>query len=464
MSMDNILFLARSQFAATTIYHFLFVPLTLGLSILVAIMETMYVRTNSEVYKKMTKFFGNLFLINFAVGVATGIVQEFQFGMNWSEFSRFVGDIFGAPLAIEALAAFFLESTFLGIWIFGWDRISKKLHLATIWIVAFSSNLSAFWILVANSFMQEPVGYTIRHGRAEMTNFFALITSPHVWLQFPHTVTSGFVTAAVFVTTISAYQLLRGHSAEVFKRSFKLAFVFGFISLIAVIGLGDLQGKYLVRHQPMKMAAAEALWNSADPAPLSIVAGINEKARRNDFELSIPGALSFMSYSKFTGEVQGINQLQKMSEAKYGPGNYIPPVTVSFWSFRTMLGAGSLMLLVSLLGWLLYKRDRFAINRKYLKLTMCMLPMPYLCNTGGWILTEMGRQPWLVYGLFKVDQGVSPAVGPISLAISLLGFVAIYGVLAVADVYLIVKAVKVGIKPESEAGDTLGQEEVPLWN
>ena len=271
------LILSRLQFAAITSYHFLFVPLTLGLGFLVAMMETWYVRTGDETYKKMTKFWGKLFLINFAMGVVTGIVQEFQFGMNWSEYSRFVGDIFGAPLAIEALLAFFLESTFLGLWVFGWEKLSKKVHLMTIWVVAIASNLSALWILIANSFMQEPVGYVLRNGRAEMVDFFALITNPHVFYQFPHTVLSGFVTAAFFVMGISAYHLLKKNHLDVFRRSFHMAVIFGLISALGVAGVGHLQAMHLVEAQPMKMAAAEALWETENPAGLLLFASIDEK-------------------------------------------------------------------------------------------------------------------------------------------------------------------------------------------
>ena len=270
----STLILSRWQFGITTVYHFFFVPLTLGLSILVALMETLYVRTGNETYKRMAQFWGRLFLINFAMGVVTGIVQEFQFGMNWADYSRFVGDIFGAPLAIEALAAFFLESTFLGIWMFSWDKLPKWAHLTTIWLVAFASNLSAFWILVANSFMQEPVGYAIRNGRAEMTDFFALITNPNLGAQFFHVFFAGLVTGAFFVVGISAWRLLRekdGGIRDFFVRSFNLAIVVALASSILVALVGHTQAQHMVETQPMKMAAAEALYNSQDPASFSLL-------------------------------------------------------------------------------------------------------------------------------------------------------------------------------------------------
>ena len=459
--MENAVLLARLQFASTTIYHFLFVPLTLGLSVLVAWMETKYYKTGRQDYKKLTKYFGGLFLINFALGVATGIVQEFQFGMNWSDYSRFVGDIFGAPLAIEALAAFFLESTFLGIWIFGWDKLSKKTHLICIWLVAFASNLSALWIIIANSFMQQPVGYTIRNGRAEMTDFFALIGNPHVWLQFPHTVLSGFVTAAIFVLAVSAYNILKNKDAEVFKVAVKMVVIFGFISLVLSIGVGDAQGKYLVKHQPMKMAAAEALWESAEPAPLSMFAVIDEKNKTNKIDIGVPRMLSFLSYNNFTQKVEGINEVQAQMEKELGPGNYIPPVTISYWSFRTMVFAGSFMLLVFLVtGYFAFKKD-LSKQKWLLKAMMIVLPLPYLCNTTGWMLAEIGRQPWIVYKVLAVSSGISKAVSPGMILTSLIGFLIVYGILAVVCVMLMVRYIKAGGHDQDKVEEKGG---IELWN
>ena len=265
----DALTLARLQFGITTVYHFFFVPLSLGLSITVALMQTIYVIRGDEKYKQMAKFWGKLLLINFAMGVVTGIVQEFQFGMNWSEYSRFVGDIFGAPLAVEALVAFFIESTFLGVWIFGWDKLSKRVHLLAIWLVAVAANVSAFWILVANSFMQHPVGYTIAaSGRAEMTDFFALITNPNVWVQFPHVALAGLTTAAFFVVGISAFHLLRNKSGNLdgFRASMRIGLIIGTVAVLGTMIFGDAQGQRMEQVQPMKLAAAEGLWNSEDPA------------------------------------------------------------------------------------------------------------------------------------------------------------------------------------------------------
>jgi cytochrome d ubiquinol oxidase subunit I len=437
--MDALL-LARWQFAATTVYHFFFVPLTLGLSVLLAIMETLYVRSGNEIYKKMTKFWGKLFLINFAMGVATGLVQEFQFGMNWSEYSRFVGDVFGAPLAIEGLLAFFMESTFLGAWSFGWDKLSKRAHLATIWLVAIGSNLSGLWILIANSFMHEPVGYQIVNGRAQMTDFGALLTNPHVWHQFPHVFASGMATAAFFVLAISAYHLLRQTAAgDLFRRSFRLAAIYGVIGVLLVGGIGHTQGQYMVKSQPMKMAAAEALWESEDPAGLTLVGFFSESEQKDIWSLRIPKMLSFMSYNSFEGEVRGIKDLQAEFEQRYGPGDYSPPVLLIFWSFRFMVGTGVLMIILALVSVYLDRTGKHEKNPVFLRLLGWSFFLPYIANTAGWLLTELGRQPWIVYGLQRTADAVSPNVPATTVLFSLIGFAAVYGVLMVADVYLLVK-------------------------
>lgn len=342
--MDTVM-LSRIQFASTTIFHYFFVPVSIGLALLIAIMETMYVRKGNEEYKRMAQFWGKLFLINFAVGVVTGILQEFQFGMNWSDYSRFVGDVFGAPLAIEALLAFFLESTFIGIWIFGWDKVSKRIHLLSIWLVAFGTMLSAFWILAANSFMQHPVGFQINNGRAEMNDIFALITNGQLLVEFPHTVLAAYATGAFLVTGISAYKLLKKQDVAFFRKSFEIAAIVGIISSFGVAVAGHAQAQYLVETQPMKMAASEGLWGeSGDPAPWTVFANIDTENQTSSGEVQIPYLLSFLSYSKFSGEVKGMLELQKEYELAYGPGDYIPPVKTTFWSFRIMVAAGSLMI------------------------------------------------------------------------------------------------------------------------
>jgi len=440
--MDPLL-LSRLQFAITTVYHFFFVPLTLGLSVIVALMETLYVRTGNDVYKQMTKFWGKLFLINFAMGVVTGIVQEFQFGMNWSEYSRFVGDIFGAPLAIEALLAFFLESTFLGIWIFGWDKLSKGLHAAVMWMVAIGSNLSALWILIANSFMQEPVGYVLRNGRAEMQDFFALLLNPNVSVQFSHTVLAGFSTAAFFVLGISVYHLLRKNQVSLFRRSFQIAAIVGTISIVMVILNGHSQAQHMVETQPMKMAAAEALWKSENPASFSLLT-IGDLSQRPIFAIRIPRVLSLLAYNQLTGEVQGINNLQAQYTQQYGPGNYIPPVAFTYWSFRLMVGAGFLMAALALYALFMVMGDMFETRPRILRLFIWAMALPYLANTTGWLLTELGRFPWVVYGLMKIEDGRSPVVSSGSVLFSLIVFTLLYGALMVADVYLLNKYAKAG--------------------
>jgi cytochrome bd ubiquinol oxidase subunit I len=440
----NVVSLAQSQFAITTVYHFFFVPLTLGLSLIVAIMETLYVKRGDEIYKHMTKFWGKLFLINFAVGVVTGLVMEFQFGMNWSEYSRFVGDIFGAPLAIEGLMAFFLEATFIGLWVFGWDKLPKALHAATIWITAIGATISALWILIANSFMHHPTGYTLVDGRPIMSDFAALIFNPHVWTQFPHAILSGYVTGAFFVIGISIYQILKKNHVELFQRSFKLATIIGSISVIGVILIGHQQAQLMIKQQPMKMAAAEALWNSENPASLSLLTISNEKTGESSVDIRIPNALSFLVYNTFTGEVTGINQLQELYSAKYGPGDYRPSVFISYWSFRTMVGLGFLMAFLAFVCLFIWIRLKFKIRNRWWYALTLVLALPYLANTTGWLLTEVGRQPWVVYGLLKTADAASPNVSAGMVLTSLLTFTVIYAILIVIDVYLLTKFAKAG--------------------
>jgi cytochrome d ubiquinol oxidase subunit I len=456
--MDPLI-LARFQFASTTVYHFFFVPLTLGLSVLVAVMETLYVATGQEVYKRMTRFWGKLFLINFAMGVVTGIVQEFQFGMNWSEYSRFVGDVIGAPLAIEILLAFFIESIFLGVWIFGWDKLSKGMHAAAIWLVAIASTLSAYWILVANSFMQEPVGYAmLPEGGLVMTNFFTLLTNPHVWHQFPHVVLAGFTTAAFFVMGISAYHLLSKNEPDFFQRSFKMAAIVGVVAAIGVGLVGHAQGQYILKIQPMKIAASEGLWDSEDPAAFSVLIIPDMTNRRNTLDIRIPGMLSFIMYNKFTGEVKGINEMQTKYETTHGPGNYIPPVPILFIALRTMVGIGFLIIFMTL-----YALIFMVIRRRYdqraiiLKAFTLAIALPYIANTGGWMLTEVGRFPWTVYGLIRLDESVSPVVSAGMLLTSLVGYVVVYGLLIVTTVYLLGKYARAG-PAEAEVSGVLQPE------
>jgi cytochrome d ubiquinol oxidase subunit I len=447
----NVLALARWQFAITTIYHFFFVPLTIGLSILVALMETLYVRTGDEVYKRMTKFWGKLFLINFAMGVVTGLVMEFQFGMNWAEYSRFVGDIFGAPLAIEALLAFFLESTFLGIWIFGWDKVPKGLHAATIWLVAIGSSLSALWILIANSWMQEPVGYAVRNGRAEMTDFWALIASPHVWHQVPHVLFAGLSTAGFFALGISAYHLVRKSSDhEVWRRSFQMAAIYSLIGAVLVGLMGHSQGQYVARVQPMKLAAAEALWETEQPAAFSLLTIGDLSGTREVFSIRLPYVMSLLTCNNLTCEVMGMNDLQAEFEAVYGPGNYVPPIPILYWSFRGMVMAGLLMILLGLVALYLALKGKLDPSPKAIRLLLWAIPLPYLANTAGWIMAEVGRQPWIVYGLMLTPAGVSRGVSAGMVIFSLLAFTLIYGALMAADLYLLARYARRGTEAKAE--------------
>lgn len=451
----DVLELARIQFASTTIFHYFFVPVSIGLALIIAIMQTMYVVKDKEIYKRMTKFWGTLFLINFAVGVVTGILQEFQFGMNWSTYSRFVGDVFGPSLAIEGLLAFFMESTFIGIWLFGWDRLSKKVHLLSIWLVSIGTILSAFWILTANSFMQNPVGYEFVDGRAQMNDIGAILTNPHFWSQFPHVLLTAFTTGAFLVAGISAWKIAKKHDVNMFKKSFKIAITVGLIASIVVLFTGHRQAQYIVQSQPMKLAAAEALWETSDdPASFNVVAKINTEERKNDFELEIPGILSFLAFSEFSGTLEGMNELQAEYEAKYGPGDYIPPVNTLFWSFRAMTGSGGIMLLLSLYGWYVSRKDKIEQKSLYLKGMIFAIALPFIANSTGWIMTEMGRQPWVVFGLMKTEDAVSPSVTFNEVLFSLVSFTTMYAVLAGISVYLFVKHIKKDHTAETDVIDT----------
>jgi len=436
----DALFLSRLQFAITTVYHFLFVPVTLGLSIFVALLEMWYIHGESYEervrLKKLVKFFGTIFLINFAMGVVTGIVQEFHFGMNWSEYARFMGDIFGAPLALEALTAFFIESTFIGIWIFGWDKLSEKMHCACIWLVAFGSNLSAFWILVANSFMQHPVGYQIEDGRAVMTSFIDLVTNPYVLGEYSHALFSGITTAGFLVITVSAWKIATDReSREMFLRTMRRAVLYTLLGIFGVMGSGHLHAQYLAEANPMKIASFEALWETEDPAPFAVVADVNQDAGRNDSEILIPKMFSFMLYNSFSGEVKGINALQKEYMQKYGNGYYIPDVKGMFWSFRTMVGIGGLLLcIVFVIGFAAFFLEDRLIQCPCLKFMPLLLPLPFIANSVGWYIAEAGRQPWIVVGLQRTAEAVSPNLTGGEVFVTLIGFTAIYLLLAIVAV------------------------------
>lgn len=443
--------LARWQFGITTVYHFIFVPLTIGLSPLVAIMQTLWVRTGDEKWLRLTKFFGKLLLINFAIGVATGIVQEFQFGMNWSEYSRFVGDIFGAPLAMEALAAFFIESTFLGLWIFGWDRLPKKVHLATIWLVAFATNLSAFFILAANSWMQHPVGaiFNAETGRAEMVDIGAVLSNPTVLAAFPHTIATALLTAGTFVAGIAGYWMVRTARAgkvDLARLVYRPAVVLGMITmLIAGVGVaatGDQQAKLMFAQQPTKMAAAEALCESADGASFSLltIGDLSNSCEGVTHLIEIPGLTSFLATGDFSAPIKGVTELQAEYTERFGDGqNYIPNLAITYWSFRLMIGLGLGSALLALAALWFTRKGRVIDKPWFSRLALIAIPTPFLAASFGWIFTEMGRQPWIVapnptgvdgVWLFTA-QGVSTVVSPLSVIISLVVFTGLYAVLAV---------------------------------
>ncbi|GAA2359845.1 cytochrome ubiquinol oxidase subunit I [Nonomuraea africana] len=422
--------LARWQFGVTTVYHFLFVPLTIGLGVFVAGLQTAWHRTGKEYYLRLTKFFGKLFLINFAMGVVTGIVQEFQFGMNWSEYSVFVGDVFGAPLALEALLAFFMESTFLGLWIFGWDKLPKRVHLATIWAAVIGSNLSAYFILAANAWMKHPVGYEVVDGRARMTDLWAVLTNSTALAQVPHVIAASFIVAGGFVLAVSGHRLLKGDTA--FRSPLRGALVMTAIAGAVVAGTGDMSGKLMYEQQPMKLAAAEGLTHDTKGAPFHVLPGIE-----------IPKLLSFLSANDFDATVQGTEDIQRRLEEKFGPGDYRPNQEVVFWSYRVMIVFGLSTVGLSVLGLWLTRRRR-QVPPWYAKALVLALPLPLLAVTAGWLLSEIGRQPWTVAGELLTASSVSPGVSLAEVATSLTLFTLLYGVLAMAEVVLLVRSVRKG--------------------
>ena len=439
---------ARWQFGITTVYHFLFVPLTIGLSLLVAGMQTAWHRTGKESWLRATKFFGKLFLINFAMGVVTGIVQEFQFGMNWSDYSRFVGDVFGAPLAIEGLVAFFLESTFLGLWIFGWDRLPRRVHLACIWVAAIGTVLSAYFILAANSWMQHPVGFRINPetDRAELVDFAAVLTQNTVVVTFVHTITAAVVVGGAAVLGISAWFLARRHEESLFRPTLRLGAWVVIVATVGVMISGDTQAKVMTQQQPMKIAAAEALYTTSTPAPFSLFTIGTLDGQEPIYSLDVPGLLSFLATGSFDGTVQGVNDLQAQETAQFGPGNYRPYIPVTYWAFRFMIGFGILSFLVAVAALWFTRRSR-APSPWFARIALLSMAFPLLATSFGWIFTEMGRQPWVVYGRLRTADGVSPSVGLGSVLTSLIVFTLLYGGLAVIEGWLLVRTVKAGPAP-----------------
>jgi cytochrome d ubiquinol oxidase subunit I len=431
--------LARVQFAMTSLYHFLFVPLTLGLAPLVAVMQTLWYRSGDDAWLRLTRFFGTLLLINFAIGVATGLVQEFQFGMNWSVYSEYVGDVFGAPLAIEGLAAFALEATFLGLWIFGWNRLSRRLHLATIWLVALGTWLSAFFIMTANSWMQRPVGSTVTDGRAELTSVWELLTNRFAIWAIAHVILVGLSTAAMVIFGVSCWHLLRRRNMDLFRRAAKLALIVAVPVTAVNLGLGSEFGVVVTDYQPMKIASTEAQWDTCEPCAFSLfqIGGFTESDQTPAFSIQIPGLLSFLATNSFSGEVIGMNELQSEYERRYGRGeSYVPPVRTTYWAMRIMAYAGTLMFLVSALGAFLYWRGRLDRTRWFLWLGVLSIPLPWVSALAGWVLTEVGRQPWIVFGLLKTADANSPSVSSWTIGLSIGVLATLYVVLAVVDFVL----------------------------
>lgn len=459
------LLLARWQFGLTTIYHFLFVPLTIGLVTCTAIFQTAWYRTGKPHYLQLTHFFGKIFLINFAMGVVTGIVQEFQFGMNWSDYSRFVGDIFGAPLALEGLLAFFLEATFIGLWIFGWDKLPKGLHLATIWITAIGSILSAYFILAANAFMQNPVGYHINaaKGRAELTDLWAVLTNKVALAAFPHTIFGCFMVSAGLIIAVAAWHLSRNRNLETMRPALKFGLWLMIGAGVGTVLSGDQLGLAMVQTQPMKMAAAEALYKTSTGADASFSIftlgtpdGVHEL-----FSIRIPYLLSFLSTHTLNGTVEGINDLQAQYTQLYGPGDYTPIIWVTYWAFRWMIGLGMLHVLIAVVGLWLTRKGRSPARPWMWKIAIWAMPLSLLAMIVGWIFTEMGRQPWIVFSLMKTADGVSPGTTGLEVLISLIAFTAIYGTLAVVEFKLIKRAAQKGPEPVEKHLDEAG-EPVPV--
>ena len=458
--------LARWQFATTSIYHFLFVPVTIGLAFLVAILQTVWYRSDNPDYKRMTRFFGTLLVINVAIGVVTGLVQEFEFGMNWSVWSRFVGGVFGAPLAMEGLAAFFLESTFLGLWLFGWNHLSRRVHLATIWAVSIGSMLSAMFILMANSWMQDPVGYKINSaGHAVLTNIWAVFVNPTFVWGYAHVILASVVTGCLVMLAVSAWYLRIGEHTDSFFRTARVALIVLIPTIVIQISVGNKLGQIETEYQPMKIAAAEAQWNSCRPCSFSAVqlGGYSQQHQNPTRIIQIPHLLSVLATGTWSGPVTGLNQLQAQYQKKYGPGNYIPNVAIQYWSMRTMAVLGVLVLLLALWGGYLLVRRKLSTSRIFLSLGVWAVITPFLMNTAGWLLTESGRQPWIVQGLQKTVNANSPSVTTTEIWISLTAFVLAYIVLGAADLVLMLRYSRRGLaQADAEAAEPSAPAAAPV--
>src|SRR5262250_740569 len=432
--------LARVQFAFTSINHFFFVPVTIGLAFLTALLQTAWYRGGRNEYLRLTRFFGTLLLINVAIGVVTGLVQEFQFGMDWGAYSRLVGNIFGAPLAMEGLAAFFLESTFLGLWLFGWDKLPRRVHLATIWAVSLGTVLSAMFIMAANSWLQHPVGYTKVNGKPVLNDIWALFTNPVFVWGYSKVLLAALVTGAMVMLAVSAWQLRRGRDKDVFLTTARLSLVVLVPAILFTMLVGDELGVIEARYQPMKIAAAEAQWTTCQPCSFSLFqigGGNNDETPTQIIE--IPHLLSLLATNTWNGKVVGMTPLQNQYAAKYGPGNYVPNVFIQSWGMRTMAYLGVVVLLIALWGLWLIRRKKLATSRVFLWVAVWGAVLPFLMNTAGWLMTESGRQPWIVQGIMLTRNGISPTVSTTWLWISLIGFIALYATLGTVDFILMLR-------------------------
>ncbi|UQS82149.1 cytochrome ubiquinol oxidase subunit I [Bombilactobacillus folatiphilus] len=470
----SLLSLARLQFAMTTIFHFFFVPFSIGLGFLVAIMETIYAIKKEDIYKKMAQFWGKIFLLSFAVGIVTGLIQEFQFGMNWSNYSRFMGDIFGAPLAIEALLAFFMESTFIGVWMFTWDRFKPGIHALFIWLVSIGTMLSAIWILTANSFMQHPTGFTInaKTHHAQMTNFGQVLGNPQLWRVFPHLILGAFVLGAFVIAGMSAWGLIRKQKdKQFFKKSLRFGLWFGLVASIGVMIAGDFQTQEIIKDQPMKFAATEGEYeNTGSPASWKIVATFDTKAHKTTHEISVPYMLSLLAYHKPEGSVKGMNTINRELRQKFAHNksqsirdikNFYVPTTALFWSFRVMAGFGALFALVALVG-LFFTRPKNNIIEKqrwFLYIVGLTMWCPFIANTAGWLITELGRYPWIVYGLYTIADAVSPSTTVGQLVFSNIVFFLLFASLGGVLIYYARQTLHKGL--DAIDGPSATQKDIP---
>jgi len=446
--------LARWQFAFVTINHFFFVPITIGLAFLTALLQTTWYRTKRDEYLRLTRFFGTLLVINVAIGVVTGLVQEFQFGMDWGAYSRLVGNIFGAPLAMEGLAAFFLESTFLGLWLFGWDKLPRRIHLLTIWLVSLGTVLSAAFIMAANSWMQHPVGYVMVNGKPQLNDIWALFTNPVFLWGYSKVLFASLVTGASVMLAVSAWQLRNGQDRDVFTRTARLSLVVLVPAILFTLLIGDELGVIEARYQPMKIAAAEAQWTTCQPCSFSLfqIGGGNNDETPTEI-IAIPHLLSLLATNHWDGKVIGLNPLQSQYSQQYGPGYYVPNVFIQYWSMRVMAYGGVVVLLIALWGLWLIRRKKLATSRRFLWVAIWAAVLPFLMNTAGWLLTESGRQPWIVQGIMLTKNGISPSLPTTWIAISLAAFVVLYAVFATVDLLLMLKYSRKPLPPARAEAD-----------